>query len=83
MEFLNEERKDKFISNVYKAKIDFEILAVTGPETSSQQVLSREQQKSSLTKNEQKLIKFSDIKEQRRYENELYWCGRCELLLTR
>ena len=36
MEFLNDDRKDKFISNVYKAKIDFEILAVNGPETASQ-----------------------------------------------
>ena len=26
MEMLNEDRKDKFISNVYKAKIDSEIL---------------------------------------------------------
>ena len=27
MELLNEDRKDKFISNVYKAKIDLEILS--------------------------------------------------------
>ena len=42
MEKLNEDRKDKFISNVYKAKIDTEILVVSGPETSSQIELSWE-----------------------------------------
>ena len=35
MEKLNEDRKDKFISNVYKAKIDSEILVVSGPESST------------------------------------------------
>lgn len=35
MEQLKEDRKDKFISNVYKAKIDAEILVVSGPESSN------------------------------------------------
>ena len=35
MEQLKEDRKDKFISNVYKAKIDAEILVVSGPESQS------------------------------------------------
>jgi hypothetical protein len=35
MELLNEERKDKFISNVYKAKIDSEILFKDSPKINS------------------------------------------------
>ena len=31
MEMMNEDRKDKFISNVYKAKIDSEILSKDPP----------------------------------------------------
>ena len=93
MEQLKEDRKDKFISNVYKAKIDAEILVVSGPESSNQIRQSELQRDSFLTgvfhptssknKNRPKPVKFAEVKEARRHANELFWCGRCKKLITR
>lgn len=79
---MKDDRKDKLISNIYKAKIDVEILAVSGPEAPTQASLSREQRKAFLAKTDAEIPVFSLIKDQRRRDNELFWCARCERLLT-
>lgn len=38
---------------------------------------------SSKNKNRPKPVKFAEVKEARRHANELFWCARCQRLITR
>ena len=64
------ERKDKFISNVYKARIDSRIIAI--PEVTENQGIEGEYKGKRYVLPEAAVI-----------GQDLYWCSLCQMVMTK
>ena len=68
------ERKDKFISNVYKEKINYHIHMEGGGSAPNPEAVNQEPALAEMDEDCRQLLKKA---------KQLYWCPRCKNLLTK